>query len=293
MVYLVQTNNAHVSLPSPFIPSLSIVVGLMLVFRNQTSYDRFWSGQQNLTTICSCVRNLSRSFLTCSYVSGQQQSSPSAAEVQDVEHVIRVMLALLYAVKTHLRSEWETTLASVVAGRGLGSEADSKPDIHDLLPPGMQSFEREGLGLPLQLSIEIEGFIKRGHDRTWFHAPQASQLTVQLNTAIAAFGAMETIRLTPIPVAYLIHTKQVLALFGCLLPFAMVSDMGWWSVLLVSLITFTLYGIEAIGQQIEDPFGYDRADIKLDACVEDLRVEVMVMLDQWRSQGSIFANARS
>lgn len=79
-----------------------------------------------------------------------------------------------------------------------------------------------------------------------------------------------------------IHQKQVLALFGCVLPFAMVDDMGWWAVPIVSLVTFTLYGIEGIGSQLEDPFGYDRNDIKMDAIVGDAKMEIDVVLSEWR-----------
>jgi putative membrane protein len=62
----------------------------------------------------------------------------------------------------------------------------------------------------------------------------------------------------------------------------MIDDMGWWSVPIVTLVTFTLYGIEGIGSQLEDPFGYDRNDIKMDAIVEDGRTELNVMLDEWK-----------
>ena len=43
--------------------------------------------------------------------------------------------------------------------------------------------------------------------------------------------------------------------------------------------------------QLEDPFGYDKNDIKVDAIVEDLRVETSVMLDQWRTNGPVFDRA--
>ncbi len=85
-----------------------------------------------------------------------------------------------------------------------------------------------------------------------------------------------------------IHQKQVLALFCCVLPLAMVDDMGWATVPIVSLITFTLYGIEGIGSQLEDPFGYDRNDIKMDGIVEDSRQEISVMLDEWKKGGEMF-----
>jgi len=62
----------------------------------------------------------------------------------------------------------------------------------------------------------------------------------------------------------------------------MVDEMGWWAVSIISLVMFTLYGIEGIGSQLEDPFGYDKNDIKMDAIAEDQRVEVGVMLEEWR-----------
>lgn len=51
-------------------------------------------------------------------------------------------------------------------------------------------------------------------------------------------------RLTPIPICQQIHQKQVLALYCCILPFCLVDEMGWWTVPVISLICFTLYGIE-------------------------------------------------
>ena len=78
-----------------------------------------------------------------------------------------------------------------------------------------------------------------------------------------------------------IHQKQVLALFGGVLPFALVENMSWWAVPIVILVMFTLYGIDGIGSQLEDPFGYDRNDIRMDAIVEDIRSEIMVLLEEW------------
>lgn len=51
------------------------------------------------------------------------------------------------------------------------------------------------------------------------------------------------------------------------------------------LVTFTLYGIEGIGSQLEDPFGFDRNDIKMDVLVEDIRTEITVLLDEWKRVG--------
>ncbi|KAF2873522.1 Bestrophin, RFP-TM, chloride channel-domain-containing protein [Massariosphaeria phaeospora] len=303
IVYLDRHVTGSVGLPSTIIPSLSIVVGLMLVFRNSTSYDRFWTGRNCLTTIGTSVRNLARTFL----VSARSKNGENLGEVErrDTEKIVRVLVAILYAIKHNLRAEFNIPPASLAneiphppsysrsrpqsrraSFEGLGEEGGihtAKAEYISLLPDGLMGYEDQGLGLPLQLAVLVEGYIRRGFERGWFHGPQASQMTVQVNSLTDAYGRMETIRSTPIPVAHLIHQKQVLALFTCVLPFAIVDDYGWWAIPIVAIVAFTLYGIEGIGEQLEDPFGYDKNDIKMDGIIEDTRQELMVLLEEWKA----------
>ncbi|KAH7083886.1 Bestrophin, RFP-TM, chloride channel-domain-containing protein [Paraphoma chrysanthemicola] len=325
IVYLDTHVWRSINIPSTIIPSLSIVVGLMLVFRNSTSYDRFWTGRNCLTTIGTSVRNLARIILVNSH---DKDGRASESEKRDTERVVRCLVAILYAIKHNLRAEFNIPPASLASlppqhnafsrsqpasrrpsyvdrtastpitpsastpllsdsaatlQNGDGTPPTQKDEYISLLPEGLMGYEDQGLGLPLQLTVLLESYIRRGVDRSWFHAPLASQMSVQINSLVDSYGKMETIRSTPIPVAHLIHQKQVLALFTCVLPFAIVDDYGWWSVLIVAIVAFTLYGIEGIGVQLEDPFGYDRNDIKMDGIIEDTRQEVMVLLDEWRA----------
>jgi putative membrane protein len=347
IVYLDTRVFDSLGLPSTIIPSLSIVVGLMLVFRNGTSYDRFWTGRNCLTTIGTSVRNLARISLVNARVKAGEvnegERKLSEDEKRDTEKILRVLIAILYAIKHNLRAEFNIPPASLASlppptspfgSRSApvsrrpsytdrdttdnvehDSEADdvdtAKEEYTSLLPEGLMGYEDQGLSLPLQLSVLIEGYIRRGFDRGWFHAPLASQMTVQVNALVDAYGRMETIRSTPIPVAHLyvnailptyrnsadqtshsIHQKQVLALYVLLLPFAIVDDYRWWSIPIVAIVAFTLYGIEGIGQQLEDPFGYDKNDIKMDGIIEDTRQEVMVLLEEWKSVVNAEGNGR-
>lgn len=61
--------------------------------------------------------------------------------------------------------------------------------------------------------------------------------------------------------------------------------MDYWAIPVVSLVMFTLYGIDGIGSQLEDPFGHDRNDIKMDFIVEDIRSEISVLLEEWKRSG--------
>ncbi|KAL9610045.1 MAG: hypothetical protein Q9167_005230 [Letrouitia subvulpina] len=200
----------------------------------------------------------------------------------DTERIVHILIAILYSTKNHLRAEWA---AEIIPGTSINVDNGGvlvKSEYGDLLPKGLYGCDDRGLGLPLQLTFFVEQYIKRSFDQGVFHAPQASQMQVQLNTLVDSYGKMETIRLTPIPIAHLIHQKQVLALFGCVLPFALVDSMDYWAIPLVSLVMFTLYGIDGIGSQLEDPFGYDRNDIKMDFIVEDIRCEMGVLLEEWK-----------
>ncbi|KAF3928934.1 hypothetical protein AA313_de0206213 [Arthrobotrys entomopaga] len=261
VVYVDQHLNVKLGVPSTVTPSLSIVVGLLLVFRNSSSYERFWAGRQDVGHIVSAVRNLARYFMLCA-------PNENDEDRQDTEQTVKVLIALLYAIRSNLREDWGIP--------------DDEPDYHDLLPRGIQGHENWGVGLPVELAFIVEKFIRKGHKRGNFQAPQASMLTTQLNSIVDSYGHMETIKLTPIPVCYQIHMTQVLSLYCLFLPFSIVNEWNWVSVPMVTLITFTLYGIEGIGQEIENPFGLDRNDIKLDSIIRDTRQETLVLLDSWK-----------
>lgn len=65
----------------------------------------------------------------------------------------------------------------------------------------------------------------------------------------------------------------------------MITEMGWWAIPLTTFVVFTLYGIDGIAVQLEDPFGNDRNDINMDGIAEDIRCETMVLLDEWKRIG--------
>ncbi|KAK0128407.1 hypothetical protein ONS95_000380 [Cadophora gregata] len=344
VVYVNQHINSDFNLPSSIIPSLSIVVGLMLVFRNQTAYSRFWGGRCHLNTVTTSIRCLSRQILvlvpapstfglqlhsvvsndsllhrnyppshraskdpavpdksafsasksslglgagngsTGSDVNAEGSVTLSRADEMKTIETVKILIAMLYTIKNHLRAEWGVALSP---GTMLGPDGQESTgdEYKDLLPPGLKGYEHRGLGLTLELATFVEKFIAVGVKKEWFHNAASASMLTSLNALTSAYGSMEVIRLVPIPVAHLIHHKQTLALFCGILPFAMASEMDWWAVPLVAFVAFTLYGIEGIAQTYEDPFGIEKIDINMDDIVEDARKEVEVMLTAWQTQG--------
>lgn len=72
---------------------------------------------------------------------------------------------------------------------------------------------------------------------------------------VDTLGAMERVANTPIPRSYGIHLKQTVTLYLFCLPFTLIRDMGWGMIPVVTVVAFTLMGIEGIADEIEMPFG--------------------------------------
>jgi putative membrane protein len=208
IVYVNQHINSDFNLPSSIvsliaskstmasenlqIPSLSIVVGLMLVFRNQTAYSRFWGGRCHLNTVTTAVRCLSRQILvlvpapTFSGLSSLMSSdsllptpklsrestngdkSPnlgesvlSPADQAKTMETVKILIAMLYTIKNHLRAEWGVALSPGTSLTADGQEANTD-EYKDLLPPGLKGYEHRGLGLTLELATFVEKYIQMG-----------------------------------------------------------------------------------------------------------------------------------
>lgn len=148
----------------------------------------------------TAVRNLTRSFLTGSQNLDDLKSDTWSSDRADTERVVKILVAILFATKNHLRADWGAFTG--LPNRPASNEI-TNPEYQDLLPPGLVGYDHKGLGIPLQFTFFVEQYIKNGFHKGWWHAPGASQLTVQMNGLVDAYGRMETIRLTPIPVAHL------------------------------------------------------------------------------------------
>jgi putative membrane protein len=79
----------------------------------------------------------------------------------------------------------------------------------------------------------------------------------------------------------------LLLLYCLTLPFQFVSDLGWWTSLVVVLISFTLFGIEEIAVEIENPFGQDANDLPLDAICETMLRNVEDLMTLTPSAGNL------
>jgi putative membrane protein len=239
VIYILHLLNIKVSLPilGSIIPN--IVLGLLLVFRTNTAYERFWEGRKAWGTLVNTVRNLSRQILVAI---SEQQPRDRQAKVA----AVKLLPAFAIALKLHLRSE--PVNAELEAN--LSSE-----QFHRLKTMNHP---------PLEIAFWISSYLQEQAQQDKLDRYQLSDMVQLLNYMIDVVGICERILRTPIPLAYSIHLKQLLMIYSLSLPFQMVDQLEWMTGPIVALISFTLLGIEEIGIQIEDPFGHDANDLPLD-----------------------------
>lgn len=227
----------------------SIVLGLLLVFRTNTAYDRFWEGRKCWGSLINNVRNLAR----------QIWLTVEECEPKDRTNKIlnmRLLVAFAVATKLHLRGE----------------------SVNKELEALMSSYKYFTLKTmhnpPLEIAFWIGDYLQQQYKCARLNVYQLTAMQELLSKMVNDLGGCERILKTPIPLAYAIHLKQLLLIYCLLLPFQLVNNLGWWTGAIVALISFTLLGIEEIGIQIENPFGYDSNDLPLDAICQTMLLNI-------------------
>ncbi|POW22708.1 hypothetical protein PSHT_00970 [Puccinia striiformis] len=136
---------------------------------------------------------------------------------------------------------------------------------------------RPSLPLPLVIAHQLTLYIARCKHRGYLESigPAGhSRLVASISTLTDLFSTIDGIGMTKIPACYCIHLKQCTTLYLWALPLTLVSDLGWALIPFVSIVAFTLVGIEALARECENPFGVDPSDLPLDFICADLRNEV-------------------
>ena len=228
-------------IPPSFHTVLGLVIGLLLVFRTNTAYDRWWEGRKQLGLLV----NTSRHF-----------SIKVKAYLGDYEF-IELIKIYPYVLKEHLRKQEFLELENKTPS---------------WMKEGILKAKHKPNYLLNQMSKKVFAALKS-------NAITGEQLLVlenEIEKLSNIQGACERIRNTPMPFGYAVHLKRILLFYLLTLPFGFVKSLGWWSIPLMTMVFFTMIGIELIGEEIEDPFGKDINDLPFD----DLQVKIESNIDE-------------
>ncbi|KAI7858049.1 Bestrophin, RFP-TM, chloride channel-domain-containing protein [Circinella umbellata] len=307
-------NYTVIALNNSVVPALSVVLGLLLTFRANTSYNRYYEGRQLFEGILSRSRNLARLIWT---------SIPERTQNDHLEKMrcMKLLLAFAVATKHQIRNElgcdyydldsllppnWIPAAADdliqnePLSPSSYGEEQRQQQQQEQQLPslgeaaeaiqeirkkaeavfssdedlPDIKDASIGDMSLPLEILFRMGLYVQQAKSVGKIDGIFSSSIINHLNEMNDYLAALERIANTPIPVSYRIHLKQSLALFLATIPFTLVAQLRWWMVPTVTLAGFTLYGIDAIGAEIENPFGYNPNDLPLNQFCDGLRKEI-------------------
>lgn len=224
----------------------SLVLGLLLVFRTNTAYERFWEGRKLWGNLVNTTRNLARQIWGI-------VAEPEPEDKENKKAALYLLVAFAVTTKLHLR------------GESVNSE------LEELMQPSRYLKLKTMNNPPLEVAFWIGDYLQEQYHRNCVNTYQVNGMQELLNSMVDVLGACERILRTPIPLAYAIHLKQLLLIYCLLVPFQLVKDLNWWTGPVVALISFTLFGIEQIGIEIENPFGHDPNDLPLDTICSTMR----------------------
>ena len=225
---------------------IGTALGMLLVFRTNSSYDRFWEGRRMWGNIINESRNLAR------------LGSVSLAGVPEIRRrMFAWVIAFPVAVMQQLRGR--------VKELGVAAEKLSESERRQAL---------DQQHVPLAVARQITTCLVEARERGAISEYVFVALDQNVQLLVDYLGSCERIHRTPMPFAYMVHVRRVILLYCYSLPLTLVKDFGWWTIPATLFVAFVLLGIEEIGVEIEDPFGTDDNDLPLEAFCETIRRNV-------------------
>jgi len=119
--------------------------------------------------------------------------------------------------------------------------------------------------IPAALLHDMGLRVQRAWLRGWLHAVHVPALDASLTELTAIQGGCERIKSTPLPFCYTALIRRIVAVYCLALPFGIIDTVGLLTPLVVFLVAYAFFGLDAIGTEIENPFGTDDNDLPLSA----------------------------
>lgn len=243
------SNNPHLKNISYLHSLLGFALSLLLVFRTNTAYDRWWEGRKLWGALVNNSRNLALKLHA--YLPKDDEYHRNFFK--------RIIPLYAKVLKEHLQQE-STRLALDESDHPELKELDH----HKHTPNQVASLMNKKI-YDLFNSGKITG-----------------EQLLFLNPEIISFtdicGACERIKNTPIPYSYSAFIKKFFFIYIMTLPFGYVFSLGYWVVQVVAIVFYVLGSLEIIAEEIEDPFGKDSNDLPMEKLAENIKKHVCELL---------------
>ena len=252
---------------------LGIALSLFLGFRNNASYQRWWEARGLWGQLVYDTRSFTRQVL--SYIDDESKEGQDIKEERENEEgresekgrdsqrrLVYLSIAFTHALRHRLR--------------------DSSPwqDVERFVEPIHHASMQQAQNLPdylLRLLGEELGYCRRQR-LTSDHMLQ--NMDKRLNSVTVVLSACERIHSTPLPFAYTLLVHRTTYLYCFMLPFGLVSSLGWVTPLICGVIAYTFFGLDALSEELEEPFGLAANQLPLTALSRTIEINLLESLGE-------------
>lgn len=213
---------------------LGFVLSMLLVFRTNSAYDRWWEGRKIWGDIVNQSRNLSFKFKT--YIKNNETS----------KELVHLIITYNYILRDHLRPN-AVNKANLTL-------------VHDELKKELLTSSHPPNTIAKYMHLKIEELRGRGE----LSETQQWLLNEEMRSFTNNCGACERIKNTPIPYSYNLFLKKIIFLYVISIPFAFGPEFRYATIAISMMLLYVFASIELIAEEIEDPFGDDDNDLPLE-----------------------------
>ena len=224
---------------------LGAVISLLLVFRTNTAYDRWWEGRKLWGSLVNNSRNLAV----------KMNAMLPADDAKNRSFFKKIIPLFAHALHRHLAAE--TTRL----------ELDEYPH------PEIPDFDHTK-HVPNQVAAVMATKLNLLYKEGVLTGEQSIILNAEFQSFLDVCGACERIKNTPIPYSYSTFIKKFIFLYIVTLPFGLVFTLTYLSIPIVGIVFYVLASLELIAEEIEDPFGTDHNDLPLEKIASNIKKNV-------------------
>lgn len=221
---------------------LGFAISMLLVFRTNTAYDRWWEGRKLWGALVNNSRNLAIKL---------HRFLPETA-VEDQDFFKNIIPLFAFELHRHLQTE-VTRLA-----------LDIKPH------PEIPDFDTSK-HLPNQIVSAMLQRVNLLYKSGKITGDQLIILNAEVQSFLDVCGACERIKNTPIPYSYSAFIKKFIFAYIITLPLGYVFSLGYLCIPVVGFVFYILASLELIAEEIEDPFGTDANDLPMDRIASNIK----------------------
>jgi putative membrane protein len=227
---------------------MGLPLAIFLGFRNNATYDRYWEGRKQWGELVLRSRSLARQCL--SLVDERDASA----------RMVRRAIAYAHALRHRLRG------------------SDPAPDVDTWIAPAEWERVCRQPNLPQALMLEMGADLGHCLRERRVEPCLAANIDATLSAMTGVAAACERIHGTPIPFSYSLLLHRTAYLYCVLLPFGLVDAIGDLTPLVTLLVAYTFFALDALGDEIEEPFGTADHDLPLDALCRTIEIDLRAAL---------------